>query len=362
MHRRERITRRGTATAVGWLIALAALAAEPEPGPIRVGDRYILGAGFLNLDPVSAESLECDQWRVEVLLSAGNTFATSGAVELALEARDSRGPVTTSFLDELAKGRSEGDLLYLDGELHETRLVLSRGLGRGVEVGLSVPVLRFGGGTLDGPIEVFHDAFSLGQAGREGATKDRLLLFVSGDRGRLVVEETPGTVIGDVVLEAKMAFRRATDRRWKLALRTAVKVPTGGDEPVVSSGATDVGVEFVWSRRARRWSLHGSAGATHLGASDGLGLESQTLFSTGISLERRLGRLTHGLVQVEVSESPFEDLRTSRIGRVGFQTTLGLKRALTERSELVVAATENLQNFNNSSDLTLHLGVRHRVR
>lgn len=352
------------AIAVLSFLPVAAAAAERpclEPGPIRVRDQFLLGVGFLSFDPVSAVPLPSGEWEVEAVWTVANTWANSGAVELALEARDGRVPVTTEFLEDLADRRFDGTLVYADGEVSKLALGVSRGLAGGVELGLTVPVLHFGGGVLDGPIEAFHDTFGLGQAGREGANKDEFLAFVRTPRGELWATESPGTVLGDLVLSSKVRIPTRASR-WRLALEGSLKLPTADDEPLVTSGEIDGGLQLLWSRQSRLWSVHGSTGVLFLGASEGLGIDSQSRWAGLIAVERAIGWRSSLLLQVVLSESPFEQLDTSRIDADIFESTLGFKFATSEKSLLTLALSENFQNHTNSADLSLHVGLSRRFR
>lgn len=359
------MTRLGCAAIAVLLLLQAAAEAKERPclelGPIRVRDQFLLGAGFLRFDPASAKPLARGEWKLEASWTTTNTWASSGAVELALEARDRRQPVTPEFLSDLADQRFDGTLVYADGEVSKLALGMSRGFAGGVEVGLTVPVLHFGGGVLDGPIEAFHDIFGLGQAGRDRAEKDKFLAFVRTPRGELWSTESPGTVLGDLILSSKVRIPTRASR-WRLALEGSLKLPTADDEPLVTSGEIDGGLQILWSREWRLWSVHGSTGVLFLGASEGLGIDSQSRWTGLIAVERAIGWRSSLVLQVVLSESPFEQLNTSRIDAEIFESTLGYKLATTEKTTLTFAVTENFVNHTNSGDLSLHVGWSRRIR
>jgi hypothetical protein len=240
-------------------------------------------------------------------------------------------------------------------------LAISRGFAGGVEVGLTVPVLHFGGGVLDGPIEAFHDIFGLGQAGRDRAEKNKFLAFVRTPRGELWSTEPPGTVLGDLVLSSKVRIPTRASR-WRLALEGSLKLPTADDEPLVTSGEIDGGLQLLWSRQSRRWSVHGSTGVLFLGASEGLGIDSQSRWTGLIGVERAIGWRSSLVLQVVLSQSPFEQLNTSRIDAAIFESTLGYKLATSEKAVLTFALSENFVNHTNSGDLSLQVGWSRRFR
>ncbi len=350
------------------LLLLLAAAAPPEaragappvtPGPLPVRDHFLLGVGFLGLDPGAAGVLERGRWRVEALWSVANTWAISPQIDLALRARP-RAPVTVAQLEELARLSSDGGSIFIDGELARAAIELRRGLGRGVELRIAVPVLSFGGGRLDGSIETFHDSFGAGLDGRNGATRDAFLVSLITRRGDFLARDAPGLGLGDIVVGVKVRVHGGDHSRFAAAVEGLVKLPTAADRPLATSGKTDLGAQLLLARRFAKWSLHGSAGVVLLGASERLGIAPQELFSATAAVERASGRRTSLVLQVSASESPFGSLATARIGRGATQATVGVKRALGVSYELFAAATDNFRNFTNSADLDFHLGISRR--
>ncbi len=327
------------------------------PGPLPVRDHFLLGVGFLALDPAPAEILETGRWQVEAIWSISNTWAISPQIDLALRARPERGPVTLDELEELARRSADGGSIFIDGEVSRTAIAVRRGLGGRTQLQLLVPLLSLHGGALDGPIERFHDALDLAEDGRGGAARDEFLVSLMTRRGTFLARDAPSFGLGDVVASATFRISGRGGTPFRAAVEASVKLPTASDEPLATSGEVDLGVQLLVGRSFRRWSLHGSAGVVSLGTSERLGLDSQRLVSGAIALERAFGRRSSLVVQVQASESPFQGLATSRIGRKAVQATIGVKRAIGARHRLFVAATDNFENFTNSSDLSLHLGL-----
>jgi hypothetical protein len=97
-------------------------------------------------------------------------------------------------------------------------------------------------------------------------------------------------------------------------------------------------------------------GLLALGASDQLGLGSQTIASGMVAYERALGPAMTGLAQVTLSDTPFADLDLGGLDRTSQQVTLGIKKVI-KRQVLFVGLTENFGACNNTPDVGLHVGL-----
>lgn len=328
-----------------------------DTGPLRIRDQFLLGMGFLAFDPVSADVLGPGEWQVDLILTVANDFAHSQGVERELEGRSERAPLTLAQLRDIeARKESEG-IFLVDGEHRRTAVAVRRGLGKGVQIELLVPVIGLQGGVLDSTVERFHDLFSFEQAGRLGAPKDSFVVYARSRDTELFVDKDPGAALGDIVVGAKFDLRPGADsRRSPLALEALVKLPTGDEESFTSSGSADVGAQLLATKYFTRSCIHGSAGVLYLGDSESLDLGAQTVVSGMLAFERAVGTRTSVVAQATLSQSPFGDLDLEKLDQVTTQVTLGLKRVLGRRV-LFVGLTENVANFGNSPDIGVHVGL-----
>jgi hypothetical protein len=351
------------------ILALAALgpALGDEPagvgsdplrsGPLRFRDQFVLSVGFLAFDPTPAEVAAPGAWELDAVWTTASSWALSPGVELELEARDQRGPLDRGQLLRLVGESSEQGLLFADGEVSRTVLAVRRGFRPGLEIELAIPLVRFSGGGLDGFIESFHDSAGLQQAGRLGARKDEFFLLLDTSTVDFTEQQSSSLELGDLVLSAKYRILDQKSQPLTLSVSVVAKLPTGAEEPLSTSGEVDLGARVLGGRALGSWSLHGSLGILRLGHSELFGLDSQTLFSGMAAAERVFRTRTSVVFQGAVSESPFEELEFSRIGERSVQFTAGIKQALGKRTVLFAGFTENLENFNNSADVNLHLGI-----
>ncbi len=327
-----------------------------DTGPLRVRDQFLLGMGFLAFDPGPATVLAKGKWQVDVILTVTNSWANSEVVEESLDNRGQRLPLSEEQLNALDDSVPNG-IFHLDGEVYRTAVAVRRGIGKNFQLELTVPVLSFRGGSLDSLIEGTHNAFDLGQAGRLGTHQDDFLLFVTGPNTRLFADEEFGTTLGDIVLGAKYGIlEEHPEHRWTVSAEGLVKLPTGDEDKLSSSGSLDLGVQVQATRYFQKSCLHGAVGVLYLGDAETLGISSQTLLSGMMAVERLFTKRSTVLAQLTVSQTPFDDLELPLLSENSIQVTLGYKRAINSKSVLLFGFTENIQNFNNTADIGFHVG------
>jgi hypothetical protein len=328
-----------------------------DTGPLRFRDQFILSLGFLAFEPATATVLEPGKWEFDAVLTTSNSWALSAPLEIELDDREQRQEITLQRLAGLTDSTRDGSLIFADGEVTRTVLALRRGFSGGIQVELTLPLVTLSGGAFDGAVESFHETLGLEQAGRLGSPKDDFLIFLDTRKGLLVEEEGSSLELGDLIVSLKYRLVGADDPSLRVSLEGLIKLPTGSDEPLASSGRLDFGAQLLVGRDVGPWSFHGSAGALLLGSSEYLGTDSQALLAGLVGIERLLGARTSLVLQGSASQSPFQELRTARIHELSIQVTGGIKQLLGRKNVLFVGATENLQNFNNSADVSLHIGI-----
>jgi hypothetical protein len=328
-----------------------------DTGPLRIRDQFLPGLGYLAFDPVSADILADGVWQVDLVLTAGNTFAHSEEVERALDERAERGGLGLSELRSISPDQPGRGLFYLDGEHDRWAIAARRGIGHALQLELVLPVIHIGGGSFDSTIEGFHDAFSLGQAGRLGVPREQFTAYARTGEREVLLDSAPGTSLGDLLIGLRYDLLHSRSASgFELALEGLVKLPTGEVDRLSSSGSADAGLELLGTRYFRGNCLHFAIGAAHLGRHELFDLDAQTIFSGMLAWEVALGRKTTVLLQATVSQSPFEELRSGELTSETTQLTVGLKRVVGGQV-LFLGVTENVANFNNTADIGLHLGV-----
>jgi hypothetical protein len=162
----------------------------------------------------------------------------------------------------------EGDLAYtLDGEVFETRLVLDRALGERFALHGELAYRSLSEGSLDGPIDQWHDLFGLPNGSRDRLPEDALLLEYTV--GGVAAFRTDAAASGLADLPLALGWQVRASDAGALAAWFSVKAPTGSAEDWTGSGAVDVALSLAGERRlAGHWQLFGQANLVWLGEGD----------------------------------------------------------------------------------------------
>lgn len=327
-----------------------------DTGPLRIREQFLPGMGFLSLEPTSADVLNRGQWQIDLVASGTNTWVHSNAVRDELEARDERRPLTVEQLRNIARRDGADGIYYADGELYRTSAAVRVGVGGGFQLSVTVPLLKFGGGFGDSLIQDFHDIFGTGQNGRLGVPRDAYTIYLRDKEGNETIRtEAPDGDVGDVVVGLK--GRLLSTDRGRIGIEGSVKLATGDDEALYSSGNEDVGAQLLFTRYFDRSALHASFGAVYLQASEVFHTDDQTRLTGTLGFERALGQTMSFVAQATFADSPFADLDVQGLGDPAFLLDLGFKKGFTEHLVGFVAISENFVNFDSSADFGLHLGL-----
>lgn len=242
----------------------------------------------------------------------------------------------------------------LDGETTRAALQLRYGVSERWNLGVELPWIHHGGGTLDGFIINWHDLWGFPQHGRDEAPRGRLDYHYSRDGRRLVdVHDATGGP-GDLVVSVD---RRLADAA---VLHTQVKLPTGDPDKLTGSGAADAAAGLELSRRWRhRWSSNLRAGVAYLGDGDVLpALRRNWAGYGGLDVVwQPLGALALR-VQFDAHMSPYRDTGVDELSQWSGMLTAGGTWYITRRTALDLAVVENVPNPRAASDVTFQLRLR----
>jgi hypothetical protein len=157
-----------------------------------------------------------------------------------------------NYSNVLLQEDSSHESLLLDMEYLGSTLRFKEGLGSGLEAALSIPLHTMYGGFLDPSISQIHRAFGFPNKFR-GATPDNLFQYHYRVNGTPVLERASGgTWIGDLTLQARKSVFEKNPLGLKLAVSTAIKLPTGSKKTLTGSDAADFGFGIAASRTTQR--------------------------------------------------------------------------------------------------------------
>lgn len=360
---------RAVALALPALVFAAAAAAADHPppspdrerwihvGPVRVRDLTPFGIFRLDFLPAHAVTASPGTWALEVNLSYQNTFVVSDNVAAYLEGRPGggRAPLTGADVDAILA--LPGDAYLVDLELGLYDLTAHYRFSSHWGGYLTIPVLSFQDGIYDGVIEDFHEEFGFSTANRNLLPRDDFQVVASTAGGDVVALEPPGDGVGDPVVGVRYSLFSRPDR-WNAIFEAAGKFPWRDDEPFLSSGRADGGLQVSLQRFFGRNALYLSASGVYMGGSETLATpDLEDWIPTVVAgWEFGITRQTNGIVQLYASPSVIQDSTVEELTEKKYLLTLGLQ---SERGGWFyrLALTENLANFENTPDIGATLSV-----
>jgi len=255
--------------------------------------------------------------------------------------------------------------ITLDGETYRTNLALRYGIGKGFEVGVDVPYVVESGGFLDGATEGFHSAFGLGSGGRDQAPHDRLLFAYTGRNGveRFNITHANGG-FGDIRLSGAYQLHGGEPTSaTSVALRTAIKLPTGDSDELHGSGSADFSLWLTAAHDFKFPSSHltvyGALGGMALTTGDILPDQQRNMvgFGTvgmGWSPFDRLGLK----VQFDAHTPFYKNSSLTELSTCSVQTVWGFVIAFTRKTTLDVAFSEDIIVNTSSPDAGMNFTLR----
>jgi hypothetical protein len=169
---------------------------------------------------------------------------------------------------------SAREQVAFDGETYRIALTARYGVAANWEIGAEIPYLIQGGGFLDSFIIDWHTIFGLPQGGRNTAPKGRISYRYSKDGNRKLQMDSSGSGIGDISLTGgyQLYESRNDAQHDRLAVKAALKLPTGESSYLRGSGGTDLTLQLCGSmNNATEWGslgVYGSLGALIMAGGD----------------------------------------------------------------------------------------------
>jgi uncharacterized protein DUF3187 len=256
------------------------------------------------------------------------------------------------------------ETITLDGEVWRTTLAFRYGLGRGWEVGLDLPVVTTWGGVLDDPVQWWHQAFGIGQAGRDDVSTGRTLFTYSLNGTERFRTSRPNAGLGDIRLSSGVQlYRDATDPGRAVALRGSLKLPTGSSGSLHGSGGVDFSLWLTGRERlpllSERWALLWAMGGMIVGRGDILPEIQRDLVGFGtIGVGWRPSDWYLLKTQLNGHTPFYQGSSLRELSVASVQWVAGGTVAFTPQTELDLSFSEDLLVITSSPDFGITLALR----
>jgi len=338
--------------------AFAQLDHDALLAPLPIRDQFLLNNGFFFFEPEQASVLSPADSAVSLTAADSNTFAKSEWISHSLTAQTGRVAAATELAS--SRFRGTGPLFLADGETHRLELSLRHGFANHLELGITLPVTRIGGGWTDRLIELTHHALGIGNANRGALRENSESVYIATDSLIYMRNRSAGYGLGDIALTGKYELTALEDRKVKMALAGGVELPTGDARKLEGSGSVDAGVQLIMSRDLSSSRVHISMGMLRLGSDRPLGTQAQIVITNTIAAARMINDRTSAALQLTISECPFRHLGMIELTRHSNQLSAGIQRQFGRSMVAWAALIENVLSYENSADAGIAWGVSKR--
>lgn len=219
--------------------------------------------------------------------------------------------------------------VVIDGESYRLALDARYGLGRGFDLGLTVPVMTHQGGAFDNLIWEWHELYGFSNEERKDFDHRQLRYAYEVGGDTRVDFRHAGGGLGDVRLSAGWSLAGEGGR--PVAVRAGIKLPTGDEDRLLGSGSTDLSLQLsgavpgVLSSRTNE--VFWSVGVLRLGSGGLLEEMRREWVPVGsLGLEQPLSwpSLRRFTVKVQLdAHGPFYHSELSALGGPGVQLLVG---------------------------------------
>jgi hypothetical protein len=353
-----------------WMVrvfAAVALASMAAPSLAQEGQFYGLMRerdlspfGFMRLDmrPAHAVSTEPGSWAVETDLAFQNTWALSPAVEkylvgLEAEGRRALGPEELQAIRDLP---GENYLVDLEAAVYD--MTVHYKLARDWSAYAVVSAVSYRGGFMDSTIESFHEAFGFSSFGRPAVARNRVnaIYDLKGTSYVNLNDDASGGLL-DPVLGLRYSSPQRL-RGWNFSVESAIKVPVAGQRAFLSTGRVDIGFQASAQHRRGRNAWYADVATVWYGGGQAPSpVERQLVPTLVVGYERQLTTRTNVNLQGYVSPSMYsrDETELRELRATKYQATLGLRHRV-DSHVWTLGITENLQNINNTPDMSFQVG------
>jgi hypothetical protein len=346
----------------GALPLLAAGADAPESGRfygmLRSRDLTPFGGLRLDMRPAHAVSIESHSFAFEAELGYQNTWALSRNVEkymTELEASGRReiGPAEVAAIQALP-----GENYLLDLESATLDLTMHYKISSQWSLYAIATAISYHGGFMDSGIEKFHETFGFSTFGRPAAARNdvNLVYDLKGSQ-TVLIGGSERSGFSDPTFGLRYTGF-SLPGRWQMSVETAVKVPLGGERLLLSTGKTDYGVQASVRRLGRKNALHMDFAAVYYAGQDMPSpQDAQVIPTIVIGWERQMTARTNVNLQGYISKSVYRHEQTDLEELLSdkYQLSIGVRHRF-DCCVVSFAATENLQNLNNTPDIGFQMG------
>jgi hypothetical protein len=288
----------------------------------------------------------------------GQSVPTDAALVPRSRARWSSSLIITNTTNiQSSNSRSPGsEDIYLDYESWRINLGYQLGLNEDWNLRIDLPVVYQSGGIFDSSIDSWHQFFGLPRGQRPQVENNQYDIHYDIDSVSRINLTESSTSLGDLQLAA--ARRLIENENTQLSLWANIKLPTGDEDKLSSSGATDISAWLAMNHRLnQRWLLNLNGGSVIPGDDDYKNIPVSDYVLYGHAMLGWLLSDKFSLkAQFQGHSSYYEQSQLKILGDT-YLLTLGTSIKINQCQHLDFAFTEDIK-VDSSPDISLLINWR----
>jgi hypothetical protein len=315
--------------------------------PLKIRNQFPLALPLLSFHADDAYLPLAGEFRMRIQYSQSNTFAKSPEFMENWDISDRRMFISPH------RTTDNPNQYFIDTATGRMMISFSYGLEGITSLELQVPVLSNFGGFMDSPIEFIHEMTGLPNMNRTRIVKNSTQMYLSSDQDELYLDASDyaGPSLGDIVLIAKRKLFSEGNIHPAVALRVALKLPSGNAESLLSNGSVDYGLDLAATKSISSSFISTNFAVVLPGEWKALsGIEVVPFYSWILAYEFQWGQKLSLIAQ-------HQGLPNTDLIKPLFEWTLGAKYDITTTSRLSFGITENYNYHENTADFGFHLGL-----
>jgi hypothetical protein len=335
--------------------------AEEIPPPFGQRSLFILHLPLLDFGPAIPQAPAVGRVDWQIASAYANTFSTTQAVNFFHNLSPRRGQaLDDAEVAALHRDFPDRPLLFVDGEVVRTALLVRYGLTPRLFVAIEVPYLDRSA-TADGAVRSFHSSIGQDQNGRDLFPSGGYAVLIQPAGGSPTFFSGPRkSGIGDV--SVSLGWRRPISRSGvAYGADVTLKAPSGAFSDLNGSGGWDAGFLLFVVWRKGLWTLEGDGSFVQPGTWRApVRVEPDRFTRALVSIIRDFGARTRVGASMTLEQSPFHERRFSTLSRAGVEAALGIEYKALPGLPVRLTLTEHLPTFGDRADFAIGLALRYR--
>jgi hypothetical protein len=248
----------------------------------------------------------------------------------------------------------------IDLEAAVTDIQFKRLVGANTELGIDIPIVRYGPGFMDNGLETVHKSFGIKERYGRSERPHNEFLFEVARNNKTIINGAPGkTAPGDIMAEVKTAFYK--NEGAILSFQAFLNLPTGDPDSGFGSGDINGGVALLMNKELKSdLVLYVNAGiglTNKLRAMEEVKLRNYYYCGAGWEWAHTDSILFN--LQIIAQTSPFPKTGEKVVDYPSIMASFGGRYKIASRSSIGLAITEDPDSV-GAPDIMMGVDYRYR--